>query len=86
MDKINFGRERRKCWIKCKFKLISSPPFSFGIIDGAISPINVSFPRLPPILTFLLEKDERDSTYGNVRAKIHLLSIVPRLLGFIRPW
>lgn len=34
---------------------------------------------------FLLEKDGRDSSYGNARAKIHLLSIVPRLLGFIRP-
>lgn len=54
MDKINFGRERRKCWIKCKFKLISSPPFSFGIIDGAISPINVSFPRLPPVHSYVL--------------------------------
>lgn len=34
---------------------------------------------------FSSEKEERrDSTYGNVRAKIHLLSIVPSSLGFIR--
>lgn len=82
---IRFRGGGQKYSIKCKVLKFS---FRFRIIDSAISDLQRLFPRLSSRRTtngFSSEKEERrDSTCGNARAKIHLLSIVPCSLGFIR--